>query len=1084
MTFPQTKLDVWARLQINGTWVDVSGDVRSSGTDAITITRGISASGGVLADRGSCSLTLDNNSGNYSARNPLSPHYPYLGLNTPLQVGAAYGTPWLDSPYGAYQAASTPDASVLDVTGDLDVRVGAELPVWGDAAQAVDIALVAKWAPAGDKSWYLGITPDGRIILVWCPTSSTTLFAESDRLRLPPWSRRAVRATLDVNNGAGGWTVVFYTADTLAGTWTQVGSPVTGTGTTAIFSGSANLLVGSPGVDTDEDFVARKIYAAEVRSGIGGTVVANPSFESQAAGTTSFVDTAPSPRTWTAPVGAITNRYLRFSGEVSEWPPQWTTGGQDVTTPITATGLLQRYGQAKNTLRSPMRQTLTSGRIDTPLAYWPMEDGPTATQAASGLLNGSPMRVKAGAPRFGATVGPAGSLALPDFSNGGTLHGALGGGVASSWTVECLVQFPTDLPLGFAAAISWTALGTRANVWEIDAQPQADGGLSVQWADTAFDDFGGPYYSNIGINDGKWHQVRVTVAQSGTAISIQVWLDGTRVINTSEASVTLGAIRTIDVNGGAADDAGVPSVGHLAVWSPSTTASTYLAVDGYDGDTMTDRLLGVILDEAVPLSIAAIGNETELMGPQPIDTLLNVITDAVRADEGLLYETRERLGIRARGRATLYNQASALDLSYVAAPQPLMAPLTPVGDLQGRLNDSTVTRTNGSSGRYQVIDGRLSVQEPPLGIGSGYDENVTLNLYADGQTVPHAAWRAHVGTVDADRFPQVNVWLEKAPSLIPQVCRLDTGSRMRITPPLLGQLPPDAIDQLVLGYTETLAQVAWRLSLACQPYAPYQVGVVGDVVLGKADTSGSTLASSVTASGTTLSVATTSGPLWTADPAEAPWDVRVGGGEVMRVEAVGTSVLNANAWMDSGISGWSAQATTATVAAVTMPRPDGVTAPVLQITPDGVSASGGAISTARTAVGSITPGASYVVCMWAYSPGGHSDLRPCVDWYTAASAFISSSLGVGTAVPAGQWKFLAQTFTAPASASMGQMRARHAGTPPASAVWFAWGIRIMPVAGTQTSPQTMQVTRARNGISRTWPSGTDVRLAHPMTLAL
>jgi hypothetical protein len=187
--------------------------------------------------------------------------------------------------------------------------------------------------------------------------------------------------------------------------------------------------------------------------------------------------------------------------------------------------------------------------------------------------------------------------------------------------------------------------------------------------------------------------------------------------------------------------------------------------------------------------------------------------------------------------------------------------------------------------------------------------------------------------------------------------------------------------------------------------------------------------------------------------------------------------------MDTDAAGWAAMGTTATVAWLPMPRPDGASG-VLQITPNGTSASGGAISTTRTAVGSITPGASYVVCMWAYSPGGHSDLRPAVDWYSSTATFLSSSLGSGFAVPAGTWTFLTQTLTAPASASTAQVRARHGGTPAASAVWMAWGVRIMPVAGTQTSPQTMAVTRARNGISRTWPAGTVVRLAHPMTAAL
>jgi hypothetical protein len=68
MAFPQSILPIAVELQINGVWTDVSADARGTdGTSAITIQRGITSSGGTVADRGTCSLTLDNNSGKYSS---------------------------------------------------------------------------------------------------------------------------------------------------------------------------------------------------------------------------------------------------------------------------------------------------------------------------------------------------------------------------------------------------------------------------------------------------------------------------------------------------------------------------------------------------------------------------------------------------------------------------------------------------------------------------------------------------------------------------------------------------------------------------------------------------------------------------------------------------------------------------------------------------------------------------------------------------------------------------------------------------------------------------------------------------------
>ena len=108
--------------------------------------------------------------------------------------------------------------------------------------------------------------------------------------------RLAVRVTLDVDNGAAGRTVTFYTAPTITGTWVQLGVAVTTAGITSIFSNTAAGAIGAHDAGTDGLFAGR-VYAAEIRNGINGTAVANPDFAAQPAGTTSFVDAAG--RTWT-----------------------------------------------------------------------------------------------------------------------------------------------------------------------------------------------------------------------------------------------------------------------------------------------------------------------------------------------------------------------------------------------------------------------------------------------------------------------------------------------------------------------------------------------------------------------------------------------------------------------------------------------------------------------------------------------------------------------------------------------------------------------------------------------------------------
>lgn len=152
----------------------------------------------------------------------------------------------------------------------------------------------------------------------------------------------------------------------------------------------------------------------------------------------------------------------------------------------------------------------------------------------------------------------------------------------------------------------------------------------------------------------------------------------------------------------------------------------------------------------------------------------------------------------------------------------------------------------------------------------------------------------------------------------------------------------------------------------------------------------------------------------------------------------GGATLNANPYFVTDASGWNANnSTIARSTAVLAPKALGT----LLVTPNGISAAGGA-NADMTAAGTVIPGDNYSVECWVYSPAGWSDLRAAVDWYTSTGVFISSSLGSGTAVAAGVWTFLRQTFTAPATASRVVARVRHAGTPSSSDIYYAWGARV------------------------------------------
>lgn len=196
--------------------------------------------------------------------------------------------------------ASTPDVAALDIVGDIDLRVDFIADNWPPLA---DSTVIAKYNDdTNNRSYRLDILADGRARITTSP-DGTTPQSHTSTVPVPATigQRIAVRATLDVNNGSGGRTATFYTASFLTGNWVQLGSPVTIAGTTSLFAGNAPLEIGGR-INSDRNPFAGRVFEAQVRNGINGTVVAWPRFINQAPGTVNFVDSAT--RTWTVHANA------------------------------------------------------------------------------------------------------------------------------------------------------------------------------------------------------------------------------------------------------------------------------------------------------------------------------------------------------------------------------------------------------------------------------------------------------------------------------------------------------------------------------------------------------------------------------------------------------------------------------------------------------------------------------------------------------------------------------------------------------------------------------------------------------------
>ncbi|MFC8267821.1 hypothetical protein ACFUIZ_19120 [Streptomyces cinereoruber] len=881
MAFPEDPLDVLVELQAGGAWAAADAYTR----DPITITRG-QPDGAAVADPSRCTITLNNKDGKYSPRNPASPYYGLIGRNTPLRVTVPGVESYLTLDGALASSAETPDHPSLDITGDLDIRVEAEVTDWVTGVYQ----LLGKWGGSSGTWSYRIQVEQSRIYLLWTADGST--------VRWNSWTvpttlprRAALRVTLDVDNGAGGSTSQFFIAPSLDGPWTSLGTVVNAT-PTSIYSSSATVRAG--GFQTSPD---GRVYRGEIRSGIGGTVVAAPDMRALAPETAAWTDAAGRP--WAVTGAArVSNRATRFVGEVSSWPTRWAPSGQDVWVPIEGSGVLRRLGQGKKALESTLRRRLPS---QSPLAYWPCEEDRGATQAYTPLAGGTPLAVSGW--EFAQDDTLDGSGPLPVISPGGTMRGRVPAPAPGSTTWSLCMPYRVDgaAPATEQEMLSWTTTGT-ARRWRITMSASvtrvraydADGAelVSHAWS-TGTDLFSG------------WWRLEVDASQSGGNISYR--LGWTKVAGgassvTQNIPGTVGAVTGIDtVFGGGLPDI---RIGHLTVWSsPVITAAYALADKGFADETALRRLRRLSAEESQTARVgfsAYVPDTSARMGPQRPETLMALLQQCADSDLGILTEEREAPTLVYRPGAARYNQPPKLVLDYAAGD--VAPPLEPVDDDQATRNDRTVNRVGGSSARAVQETGPMSIQAPPNGVGQ-YDDSIDLSLATDDQLQQIAHWLLHLGTWDESRVPNVRLRLHKRTGLIPAFLDLELGDRIQIinTPPWI---PPGPVDLIVQGITETLGVRTWDVALTCVPAGPWRVGVLDDPVLGRIDTDGTTLGAAISPSDTTMLLVSGPGAPWITSeshPTGFPVDLAVGG-EVVRATAI--RGVAADAFARTASSGW------------------------------------------------------------------------------------------------------------------------------------------------------------------------------------
>ena len=180
-------------------------------------------------------------------------------------LGAALYLPGVSGNY-----VSCPDTPGTSITGDIDIRVRVAPAAWSSGGSTQQLCAKSA-ANDSNKSWQFGISGTGQPRLGYSTDGGFGVVSSGNVIAAPAGGWLWLRVTVDVDDGAGGATIAFYTStdgtDWALNKANTVGAPI------SLYDSSSPLEVGSAWGGTSVAFVGL-IDRFELYSGIGGTLAA------------------------------------------------------------------------------------------------------------------------------------------------------------------------------------------------------------------------------------------------------------------------------------------------------------------------------------------------------------------------------------------------------------------------------------------------------------------------------------------------------------------------------------------------------------------------------------------------------------------------------------------------------------------------------------------------------------------------------------------------------------------------------------------------------------------------------------------
>lgn len=588
-----------------------------------------------------------------------------------------------------------------------------------------------------------------------------------------------------------------------------------------------------------------------------------------------------------------------FTGEIASWPRNRDETGGDLTVAVTAADVTRRLDSNDTPLNSALRRfALTTGVNPVPVAYWPFEDGPNADAeriaSATGLGQTGFLP-----PVTGTTVGKVtfaadrtlpGGLQSPSVTGGGSLVAFLNPpSNASEWMVSfCVKQSYADGTL-----VQITTQSGYLNFVMTRAADSLAVDISLSIDNAALSTI--LVYSHPDKNDvEEWHLFTISATQLGADVAFFLEVDGVFADNFTEPTETLEGVLRVQM--ASVTDAGQnTSYSHLLIHNDFSTSPAALwdAASGHAGERALLRFVRLCDEEGIEVSWIGSGvfqttQNTERMGPQKADTLLEILQECAILDQGMLYTQRTTGSFCFRTLGTMYARAPWLALSLSAGH--FSPPWGPTSDDQALRNDITANRRDGGTARVQLNDGsRYSVSPPEDGGAGSRPGSITVNAQEDLQLLGAAGWRMHLGTADEDRFPALRLNLARdvfrdtaGLALSAKLRDLDIGDVIELTGMSSdGQF--EDLAQVVVGIEKSFDQFTYEMTLVCRPGSRYSTGIIDSGWQLDSDTTVTAEALDATETGIDVTV---TGTAWTS--AGMPYDLMVGGERVTATALSGT----------------------------------------------------------------------------------------------------------------------------------------------------------------------------------------------------